>query len=88
MFAPQEQPQTPDEIATAWQSLPAHVRDCLLWQIERDPDTQGATIVEVDEHELEPDEAKIVGEHLAIIVMSSHHMCAACFVPRPPGALL
>jgi len=65
------------------------VRDCLLWQIERDlPDTQDATIVEVDEHELEPDEAKIVGEHLAIIVMSSHHMCAACFVPRPPGALL
>jgi len=54
----------------------------------RSPDTQGATIVEVDEHELEPDEAKIVGEHLAIIVMSSHHMCAACFVPRPPGALL
>ena len=62
MFAPQEQPQTPDEIATAWQSLPALVRDS--------------------------DEAKIVGEHLAIIVMSSHHMCAACFVPRPPGALL
>jgi hypothetical protein len=58
-------------------------------QIARDlPDTKGAVIVEVDEHELEADEAEIEGEHLAIVVLSTHHMYAACFVPRPPGTLL
>ena len=52
------------------------------------PDTKGATITKVDVHELEADEAEVVGEHLAIVVLSTHHMYGACFVPRPPGALL
>ena len=80
---------TPDEIAAAWAALPEHTRDALQQQIARDlPDTAGATITEVDEHELDADEATIVGEHLAIVVLSTHHMYASCFVPRPPGALL
>ena len=67
----------------------AHARGRLQQQIARDlPDTKGATITEVDVHELEADEAEIVGEHLAIVLLSTHHMYGACFVPRPPGALL
>ena len=77
------------EIAAAWQALPASVRACLNRQIERDlPDTEGAAIVEVDVHELDADEADIVGECLAFIMLSTHHMCAASYVPRPSDALL
>ena len=38
-------------------------------------------IVEADEHELEADEATIVGERLAFIMLDSHHMYAMSFVP-------
>jgi hypothetical protein len=52
------------------------------------PATQGAVIVEVDEHELDADEAEFEGERLAIIVLDTVHMYGLSFVPRPPGALL
>lgn len=71
------------------EALPQHTREGLQQQIARDlPDTKGPTITEVDVHELEADEAEVVGEHLAIVVLSTHPMYGACFVPRPPGALL
>ena len=57
--------------------------------IARDlPDTKGAVIVEVDDHELEADEAEFDGERLAIIVLDIRHMYGLSFVPRPLGALL
>ena len=81
--------QTPEEIAAAWAALPQHTRDCLQQLIARDlPDTKGATIVEVDEHELEGGEAEFDGERLAIIVLDTGHMYGLSFVPRPLGALL
>jgi hypothetical protein len=73
----------------AWAALPEHTRDALQRQIARDlPDTAGARIVEVDEHELDADEAEIVGERVAIIVLDTGHMYGLSFVPRPPEALL
>jgi hypothetical protein len=84
-----EQPQTAEEIARVWAALPQSTRDDFQQLIARDlPDTAAAVIVEVDEHELDADEATIVGEHLATVVLSTGHMYGLSFVPRPPGALL
>jgi len=47
------------------------------------PYTRGAVIVEVD-----VSGADVDGELSVIVVLSTHHMYAACFVPHPPGALL
>ena len=85
---PHERPDTRGDCGRLGRAAAAHAR-LPAALIARDlPDTKGATIVEVDEHELEGGEAEFDGERLAIIVLDTGHMYGLSFVPRPLGALL